>query len=50
MCLQEIHHNQHGLLLLQGQGIYRLADRWCAPLPAREHDRDLQMKFKIRQM
>ena len=26
--LQEIHYNQHGLLLLQGQGIYRLADSW----------------------
>ena len=29
--LQEVHYNQHGLLLLQGQGIYRLADRWCVP-------------------
>lgn len=26
--LQEIHYNQHGLLLLQGQGIYRLANNW----------------------
>ena len=26
--LQEIHYNQHGLLLLQGQGIYRLANKW----------------------
>lgn len=26
--LQEVHYNQHGLLLLQGQGIYRLADKW----------------------
>ena len=26
-----MHYNQHGLLLLQGQGIYRLADRWCVP-------------------
>jgi glyoxylate utilization-related uncharacterized protein len=25
---QEIHYNQHGLLLLQGKGIYRLADKW----------------------
>jgi len=29
-CVQEVHYNQHGLLLLQGQGIYRLADKWCA--------------------
>lgn len=29
-ALQELHYNQHGLLLLQGQGIYRLADNWCA--------------------
>ena len=26
--LQELHHNQQGLLLMQGQGIYRLADQW----------------------
>ncbi|KAK9819200.1 hypothetical protein WJX74_002602 [Apatococcus lobatus] len=26
--VKEIHYNQHGLLLLQGQGIYRLADKW----------------------
>ena len=26
--LQEVHYNQHGLLLLEGQGIYRLADKW----------------------
>lgn len=25
---QEVHYNQHGLLLLQGQGIYRLGDSW----------------------
>ena len=30
MVLQEVHYNQHGLLLLQGQGIYRLGDKWCA--------------------
>ena len=23
-----MHYNQHGLLLLAGQGIYRLADSW----------------------
>ena len=28
LMLQEVHYNQHGLLLLQGQGIYRLADKW----------------------
>jgi len=28
--VQEVHYNQHGLVLLAGQGIYRLADRWCA--------------------
>lgn len=28
VILQEVHYNQHGLLLLQGQGIYRLADQW----------------------
>lgn len=26
--IKEIHYNQHGLLLLQGKGIYRLADKW----------------------
>ena len=26
--LQEVHYNQHGLLMLQGQGIYRLGDKW----------------------
>lgn len=25
---QEVHYNQHGLLLLEGQGIYRLGDSW----------------------
>ena len=25
---QEMHYNQHGLLLLAGQGIYRLNDEW----------------------
>ncbi len=25
---QEIHYNQHGLLLLEGRGIYRLGDAW----------------------
>ena len=28
--VKEVHYNQHGLLLLEGQGIYRLADQWCA--------------------
>ena len=28
LYVKEIHYNQHGLLLLQGQGIYRLADSW----------------------
>jgi (S)-ureidoglycine aminohydrolase len=26
--VKEVHYNQHGLLLLEGQGIYRLADKW----------------------
>lgn len=26
--VKEVHYNQHGLLLVQGQGIYRLADSW----------------------
>ncbi|KAL3499736.1 hypothetical protein ACH5RR_038829 [Cinchona calisaya] len=26
--VKEIHYNQHGLLLLEGQGIYRLGDSW----------------------
>ncbi|XP_061971884.1 (S)-ureidoglycine aminohydrolase-like, partial [Populus nigra] len=26
--VKEVHHNQHGLLLLEGQGIYRLGDSW----------------------
>lgn len=25
---QEVHYNQHGLLLLDGKGVYRLADKW----------------------
>ncbi|CAF2072715.1 hypothetical protein Bca52824_087908 [Brassica carinata] len=25
---QEVHYNQHGLLLLEGQGLYRLGDNW----------------------
>ncbi|KAA8491057.1 putative (S)-ureidoglycine aminohydrolase [Porphyridium purpureum] len=25
---KEMHYNQHGLLMLEGQGIYRLADEW----------------------
>ncbi|KAK6116299.1 hypothetical protein DH2020_049926 [Rehmannia glutinosa] len=25
---EEVHYNQHGLLLLEGQGIYRLGDSW----------------------
>lgn len=26
--VKEVHYNQHGLLLLEGQGIYRLGDNW----------------------
>ncbi|XP_010053543.2 (S)-ureidoglycine aminohydrolase [Eucalyptus grandis] len=26
--IKEVHYNQHGLLLLEGQGIYRLGDSW----------------------
>lgn len=26
--VKEVHYNQHGLLLLAGQGLYRLADAW----------------------
>ena len=26
--LQEVHYNQHGLMMLEGQGIYRLANNW----------------------
>ncbi|KAF3793000.1 hypothetical protein EJ110_NYTH02145 [Nymphaea thermarum] len=29
---QEVHYNQHGLLLLEGRGIYRLGDSWYAAL------------------
>ena len=28
LLVKEVHFNQHGLLLLEGQGIYRLAERW----------------------
>ena len=28
LLVKEVHYNQHGLLLLEGQGIYRLADKW----------------------
>jgi glyoxylate utilization-related uncharacterized protein len=28
LIVKEVHYNQHGLLLLEGQGIYRLADQW----------------------
>jgi (S)-ureidoglycine aminohydrolase len=28
LYVKEIHYNQHGLLLLQGQGIYRLGNNW----------------------
>ncbi|KAK9790343.1 hypothetical protein WJX73_006610 [Symbiochloris irregularis] len=28
LYVKEVHYNQHGLLLLQGQGIYRLGDSW----------------------
>ncbi|PKI53545.1 hypothetical protein CRG98_026090 [Punica granatum] len=26
--VKEVHYNQHGLLLLEGQGIYRLGESW----------------------
>ncbi|XP_065856796.1 (S)-ureidoglycine aminohydrolase [Euphorbia lathyris] len=26
--VKEVHYNQHGLLLLEGQGVYRLGDSW----------------------
>ena len=29
LLVKEVHYNQHGLLLLEGQGISRLADQWC---------------------
>jgi (S)-ureidoglycine aminohydrolase len=28
LYVKEVHYNQHGLLLLQGQGIYRLGNSW----------------------
>lgn len=28
LYVKEVHYNQHGLLLLEGQGIYRLGDKW----------------------
>uniref|UniRef100_A0A0E0LKW1 (S)-ureidoglycine aminohydrolase n=1 Tax=Oryza punctata TaxID=4537 RepID=A0A0E0LKW1_ORYPU len=28
LSVKEVHYNQHGLLLLEGQGIYRLGDSW----------------------
>ncbi len=31
--MQEMHWNQHGLLLLSGQGIYRLGSDWCTHTP-----------------
>mgnify|MGYP002630671588 CR=1 FL=1 len=31
---KEVHHNQHGLLMLRGQGIYRLSDSVWAPVTA----------------
>ncbi|XP_071702744.1 (S)-ureidoglycine aminohydrolase isoform X2 [Rutidosis leptorrhynchoides] len=33
--VKEVHYNQHGLLLLEGQGIYRLGDNWY-PVAARD--------------
>ncbi|KAB5573977.1 hypothetical protein DKX38_001171 [Salix brachista] len=30
--VKEVHYNHHGLLLLEGQGIYRLGDNWYAAL------------------
>jgi hypothetical protein len=35
LYVKEIHYNQHGLLLLQGQGIYRLGNNWCVLVHAR---------------
>jgi (S)-ureidoglycine aminohydrolase len=32
LVTKEIHHNQHGLLMLLGQGIYRLSDSVWAPV------------------
>ena len=29
LTVKEVHFNQHGLLLLEGQGVYRLGDKWC---------------------
>ena len=29
LYVKEVHYQQHGLMLLEGQGIYRLADSWC---------------------
>ncbi|KAK3023230.1 hypothetical protein RJ639_043342 [Escallonia herrerae] len=28
LSVKEVHYNQHGLLLLEGQGVYRLGDSW----------------------
>lgn len=28
LWVKEVHYNQHGLLMLEGKGIYRLADKW----------------------
>ncbi|KAG2447939.1 hypothetical protein HYH02_007392 [Chlamydomonas schloesseri] len=28
LWVKEVHYNQHGLLLLEGKGIYRLGDKW----------------------
>lgn len=28
LYVKEVHYNQHGLLLVAGQGIYRLSDKW----------------------
>ena len=28
LYVKEIHYNQHGLMLLEGKGIYRLNDKW----------------------
>lgn len=28
LSIKEVHYNQHGLLLLEGKGIYRLANEW----------------------
>ena len=28
LAIKELHYNQHGLLMLEGQGLYRLGAQW----------------------